>query len=261
MTSAVETEDTTPSTKGAAQRLLAVLLAFEQDGTMLSMSEIARRANLPTSTARRLLQHLCEVRLVERTEKGMYQVGARLFELGMRAPLPRRLREVALPVMEDLYAATRENAHLGLLDIDGVLVIQRHTGNRAVQTPARSGARVPAHSTGIGKALLAFSSPSLVEQVLDQGLPRITEHTVSSRSALDEQLTETRQRGWALSLQENSMGTLSVAAPIFGHEGYAIAAVSLVLPATTGEVKQFGHAVKTTATTITRLWAQAQPMG
>ncbi|NUL45793.1 IclR family transcriptional regulator [Cellulosimicrobium funkei] len=244
---------------GTANRLLAVLLTFEQDGAALSLSEVARRTALPTSTARRLLGQLCAARMLERVDDGRYQVGARLFELGMRAPVPRLLREVAVPVMEDLHSATRENVHLGILDVDSVLVIQQHTGNRSVPTPARSGARLPAHSTANGKALLAFSRPELVNQVLAGGIPRITEYTVSSTTTLRDQLDEARDRGWAVSQQENSLGTLSVGAPIFGHDGYAVAALSNVIPATTREFQPYAHAVKTASMTITRLWAQAQP--
>lgn len=247
--------------RGTVRRILAVLLTFEQASDPLSLSEVARRADLPASTTLRLLRELCDARLVERIDGNRYHVGARLFELGMRAPIQRTLREVALPVMEDLYAATRENVHLGVLDVDSVLVIQQLTGNRSVRTPARSGARLPAHATANGKTLLAFSSPELVDEILRRGLHRITDHTICSERLLREQLQEIRERGWAMASQENSLGTLSVGAPVLGHDGYAVAAVSLVVPtSTSASVQRFAHAVLTAANTITRTWAHAQPM-
>ncbi|MFH5822317.1 IclR family transcriptional regulator [Georgenia sp. AZ-5] len=247
--------------QGTARRLLAVLLAFEQDTQPLSLSEAARRADLPTSTVLRMLRELCDVRFLERVDGNRYQIGARLFELGMRAPVQRTLREVALPVMEDLYGATRENVHLGILDPDGVLVIQQLTGKRSVRTPASSGARLPAHATANGKTLLAFAAPQLVEQVLQRGLPRITQHTICSRRELEEQLQEIRERGWAMAKQENSLGTMSVGAPVIGLEGHAIASLSLVVPVNTStEVQRFAHAVRTAANTISRLWAHTHPL-
>jgi len=243
--------------QGAVQRLVAILTALQQDGPTLGLSEIARKANLPISTTRRFLLQLCEAKLLER-QGNDYQIGIGFFEIGMKAPFPKRLRQLATSFMDDLHSATEQNVHLGILDDKGVLVIEQRAGRKSVRNPVNKNIRLPAHATANGKCLLAFSQPSRVERLLAQDLRQITPHTVTCIKTLEEQLEEIRQRGWSLGEQENSLGTISVGTPIFGADGYAIAALSLVVPSTTKMVKPYAHAVKTTATTITRLWNQQQ---
>lgn len=245
--------------KSVVQRVLSVLFAFGHDDAPVSLSEIARRTNLPTSTVLRMLKELCEAKVLERSVDGKYQIGIRLFELGIRAPAQRLLREIALPVMEDLYAATQENVHLGVLDGSSMLVIQQVTGHRSVRTPAHFGGRLPAHSTANGKALLAFSPHETVDRIVAEGLPRITKYTIRSEARLRRQLEAARQEGWAMAKEENSLGTVSIGAPIVGFDGFAEASLSLVFRSSKAEVKRYIHAVRTAANTITRLWAQAHP--
>lgn len=244
---------------GTIQRLVAILTVLQQDGPALNLSAIARNANLPISTTRRFLLQLCDAQLLERVGSH-YQIGIGFFEIGMKAPFPKRLRELARPFMEDLYKATRQNVHLGVLDDKGVLVIQQRSGRESVRNPAQQDIRLAAHATANGKCLLAFSEPSKVERILAQELTSITPNTITSLDTLLKQLEEIRERGWSLAEQENSTGTISVATPVFRADGYAVAALSLVVPATTTNVKPYAHAVKTMATTITRLWNQHQSL-
>lgn len=245
-----------PPPKGMAQRVIAVLFAFGRDDTSLSLSEIARRTGLPTSTALRILKELVAARVLERTENGTYEVGLRLFEIGMRAPAQRVLRELAIPVMEDLYEVTHENVHLGVLDGTSILVIQQVTGRRSVRTPARSGGRLPAYATANGRALLAFSDEATVESVIAQGLTPQTRHTVTLPSLLRERLRETAEAGFAVVREENSMGTVSVGAPVLDGQGRAIAALSVVFRSTRVDAGRFGPALRTAATTLGRLWEE-----
>ncbi|WP_246361098.1 IclR family transcriptional regulator [Haloechinothrix aidingensis] len=241
------------------QRVIRVLLAFEREDPSLTLSEAARRAELPVSTVRRILKELCDEKMLERTDDGSYRIGIRLFELGLRAPAQRLLREIALPVMEDLFAATQENVHLGVLDGTSMLVIQHVTGHRSVRTPAYFGGRLPAHATANGKAFLAFSPQDTIDRILGSGLSRITKHTVCSESRLRRQLEQARQDGWATAKEENSLGTVSIGAPILRNDGYAGASLSLVFRSSKADVKRYIHAVRTAANTIARIWAREQP--
>lgn len=243
-----------PPPKSVAQRVIAVLFAFGRDDTSLTLSEIARRTGLPTSTTLRILRELVTAGVLERTDAGTYEVGLRLFEIGMRAPAQRVLRELAIPVMEDLYEVTHENVHLGVLDGTSILVIQQVTGRRSVRTPARSGGRLPAYATANGRALLAFSEEAIVEAVIADGLAPRTRHTVTLPSLLRERLREAAAAGFAVVREENSLGTVSVGAPVLDEQGYAIAALSVVFRRTSVDPERFGPALRNAATTLGRLW-------
>ena len=81
----------------------------------------------------------------------------RLWEVGLRSPLATRMRELALPIMADLYESTRENIHLAVRDGADALYVEKLTGHRAVPVISRIGGRLPLHATGVGKALLAWA--------------------------------------------------------------------------------------------------------
>src|SRR5881628_2986134 len=97
-----------PATRSASDRLLAVLGAFDRDSPALSLAEISRRAELPLTTAHRLVGALTAWGALERDESGGYHIGLRLWELGALAPRGLALREAAMPFLEDLYESTHE---------------------------------------------------------------------------------------------------------------------------------------------------------
>jgi DNA-binding IclR family transcriptional regulator len=92
------------------------------------------------------------------------------------------------------------------------------------------GSRAPAHCTSVGKALLAFQSPEVVQQVIDAGLRRYTVNTIVDGEALKTELATIRARGYALDDEEIELGLRCVAAPIRDHSGQVIAAISVAAP-------------------------------
>ena len=116
---------------------------------------------------------MCRERLLERQEDGRYGLGLRLFEIGERVPIYRSLSEVARPVMEDLREATRQRIHLAVLEGVDVVYVEI-VGANLLSVGSRTGGRFPAHATGVGKALLAYSPAAVVQARIDAGLPRLT---------------------------------------------------------------------------------------
>ena len=95
-------------------RAMAVLSAFGADDHALELHEIVARTGLPKTTVHRLLGELTSLRLLERDDSGRHRLGGRLFELGMQASVERRLLEVAMPFLQDLYERTHATVHLGV---------------------------------------------------------------------------------------------------------------------------------------------------
>lgn len=90
---------------------------------------------------------------------------------------------------------------------------------------------MPPHVTSSGKCLLAFGSPEAVELVISAGLARRAPRTITTASVFRQVLAQVRVDGYAVSVEENEKGLVSVGAPVFGRDGSCIAAVSLVGPA------------------------------
>lgn len=137
-------------------RAIRVLEAFRPDGRPLRLTELAERAGLPKSTTHRLAHELLELRLLEH-EDGRYQVGLGVFELSGLVPVARRLRETALPFMQDLFLSTQETVHLGIRDGSDVVYAEKIHGHAGLDLPSRVGGRLPLTCTAVGKALLAYA--------------------------------------------------------------------------------------------------------
>jgi DNA-binding IclR family transcriptional regulator len=238
--------------RSAADRLLAVLAAFDQGHPCLCLTEIGRRAELPPATAHRLVGELAAWGALERDESGRYHIGLRLWEVAALAPRGVGLRKAAMPFLEDLYEATHENVHLAVLDGHDVVYIERISGHESVRVLSQVGARWPLHATGVGLVLLAHAGRDLQERVCRGPLPRFTPHTVTEPATLRRMLADVRRTGSALSDRQITEDAVSVAAPVHGPRGTVAAAVSVVVHADTAHLPSLTPLVRIAARGISR---------
>jgi DNA-binding IclR family transcriptional regulator len=215
--------------RSAASRALSVLDAFDSEHQTLTLSQIARRTGLPVATAHRYLADLHAARLLARRPGGAYEIGARTWRLGLLAP-PTRLRETALPYLQDLVLASGHTVHLAVLDGPNALVVERLAGSRTQPTRHSPGAWLPLHCTAVGKVLLAHASTALRNEVLRQPA-RHTRWTVTDNVALRRQLATIQRIGVATSAQEHREGVSSLAVPVHGSSG-VVAALGILAPLT-----------------------------
>lgn len=213
--------------RSVASKVIAILLIFTR-GSDYSLTEIARHARLPVSTAHRLASELVAWGLLERTEEGHYRPGAHLKTIGSQAPmLPSTIHEKARRVMEDLAeATTRTNVRLGLLRRTEVVFAEKLAGARPMAMFYES-AVVPAHASAMGKALLAFSPSHVVDAVIAHGLDRYTPATLTTPEQLRRALAVTRLTRVAVCRGEFEPRASAVAVPVFGPGGDVAAALEL----------------------------------
>ena len=235
-------------------RALCLLSAFHPGDTDLTISELARRTNVPKSTTHRLLGELAAWGLVERTDDG-HRLGVRLFELGTLVPLQSRLRETAAPFLAELFEFTHSCVHLAALDGRDAVYVDKLRSLHGPTVPSRLGGRMPAYCTGVGKALLAHSAPAAVEQALRLGLRRRTPHTIVAPGLVMRNLQGVRERGFAVDREESTLGVACVAAPILNAGREAVAAVSVTAWAHRLDLKRFVPAVQAAAQGVTRALA------
>ena len=188
-------------------RATAVLGAFDAEHRCLNLSQLSRRSGLPLATVHRLAADLVEGRLLVRRGDGHYEIGAHMWRLGLLAPA-NDLRELAMPHLQDLVAATGHTVHLAVLDGAAALVIERLAGTKTLPTRHSPGGRLPLHCTAVGKALLAYAPAPLVDEVMGN-LRRYTAYTVTEPRVLHRQLDEIRRTGLARSAQEHRIGVSS----------------------------------------------------
>jgi len=213
--------------RSVTSKALAVLSAFDRRTPRAGLTEIAASAGLPISTTHRLIGELVAWGGLVRQSDGQYEIGPRLWALGLLAPVSRKLREVALPFMQDLAATTGENVHIAVRTGIHALYVERIAGTRSVAVVSRSGSELPLHATGVGKVLLAHADPETVGQALTR-LVRVTPYTVVDRPRMVRQLAEIRRRGWAETSEEMTIGTCSVAVPVLDSDQRVVAALGVV---------------------------------
>jgi DNA-binding IclR family transcriptional regulator len=220
----------TPGTT-VASRLLAVVGAFDERHRSLSLSEIARRAEIPLPTAHRLVGELVGGGALQRRDDGRYVIGRLVWEAGLLAPVQGRLRQVAEPFLHDVYAATLATVHLAVRDGDEVLYLHRMQGRASVPIVSTVGTRLPMHCTGVGKVLLAHAPPDVSDRALAR-LTRVTPHTITRPDVLRAQLDRIRRDGVATTSEEMSLGACSLAVPVVQASDDAVVASIGVVVAT-----------------------------
>ncbi|WP_229075955.1 IclR family transcriptional regulator [Actinoplanes sp. DH11] len=209
-------------------RALAVLGAFDAEHRSLSLTDLARRADLPLATAHRLVGELHRWGALAREPNGDYVIGRRIWQLGLLAPVQSGLRQAASPFLHDLYGTTLSTVHLAVRDGLEVLYIERLAGHVSVPVVSRVGSRLPMHATGVGKVLLAYAPEEVRVEAL-RHLTRITAYTITQPARLLEQLRRVRAEGYATTGEEMSLGACSVAVPV-RHGDTVVAALGMVVP-------------------------------
>ena len=209
---------------------LRLLQQFTYEEPVLGVSELARRLGSGKSTVHRMLTTLVAEGFVMKTADDRYRLGFKLYELGQLVVHTTQLRDVAHPFLEDLRNESGEAAQISLLDGLEVVYVERFESPSTLRLFGRIGRRMPAHATSSGKCLLAYAPDEVVDAVIAGGLRRLAPRTITTGSLLRQALAETRQRGYAVSFEESEIGVASVGAPVFGHDGKAMAAISVAGP-------------------------------
>jgi DNA-binding IclR family transcriptional regulator len=238
-------------------RVLAVLDAFTAEQPELTLTDLARRAGLPLSTAHRLVGELAAWGALERDGRGRYRIGLRLWEVGSLAPRSLGLRESAMPFLTDLHEVTGENVQLAVLDGRDAVYVERLSGRGAVHVVTRVGSRLPLHATGVGLVLLAHTPAPFQERVLAGPLRRYTPRTVTDPERVRRTLADVRRTGVAVSDRQIELVSQSVAAPVRGRDGTVVAALSVVVPAA-ADARTYVPAVRAAALGVSRALGQRE---
>ncbi|WTZ54764.1 IclR family transcriptional regulator [Nocardia sp. NBC_01388] len=208
------------------ERMTLILDAFDTSTPTLTLLGLVERTGLPRSTVHRILDQMIKLRWLAHTSGG-YRLGMRTLELGGLTADHNEIRDAVSPLLHELSQRTGMVGHLAVLDGRDVVYLDKAGGRFASSLPTRLGGRMPAHATGVGKAMLACLEPNIAEAALRVRLPRLTPRTICEPDALSRELAQIRLRqGVAIDREEAVVGIACVAAPLRGR-GTAPAALSL----------------------------------
>ncbi|MDR2487646.1 MAG: IclR family transcriptional regulator [Clostridiales Family XIII bacterium] len=198
----------------------------------LSLTEIATQLGIARSTLHGILATLVSVGyLTKETDTGNYRLGLHLFEIGNKISRKLDERKIAKPYMEQLSERTGETVHLAVLEDGEVLYINKQESNSSIRIITESGIKLPAHCTGVGKALLSGLCDERIKEIAKKkGLAKYTETTITGISRLLKDIERIRAQGFAADDQEFMVGLRCVAIPIRNIGGEVVCAISISGP-------------------------------
>jgi len=197
----------------------------------LTLSEIARSAGLPVSTAHRLLSELLECDALVRTASGRYELGEHIWRLGAAAPWERELRRASAVHLHTLARNAGAGVALAALSGDRLVCLDSIAAPGTALVLAASGDELPLTATSAGRVLLAATAGDRLGTVLRTPLPRLTPFTLVAPHLLVAQVERARQHGYATAHNEAVVGQASISVAVHTEPGRMPMALTVLTPA------------------------------
>ena len=206
-------------------RALQILAVFDEDHAVCSLIELLDRANLPKTTALRLIHTLLRNGFLFRRGDGRFCLGPVLIPLSRAVEVAWRLPVAADATMEVVRARTRETVNLYLLEGMSRVCVAQKQGSQHIRFVIPVGVRLPLWAGAAGKLLLAHGDRDFFESVI-----RASGKEEDFSAGLAVELAQIRRQGFAVSRDERERGASSVAAPILDRRGAVTAALAVSGP-------------------------------
>ncbi len=216
----------------SAERVAMLLKILSKNPGGLLFSDIEHALSLPKSSLHALLTTMSATALVRYdADTNRYGLGPLVWELATAFSQKLQLVPMALPHLEKLSDNLQETVQMAILDGSDIVYVAKSDSRHPVQLVSTVGSRLPAHATGLGKALLACLAPHQLGRLYpSDSLPALTTSTIQSVATLASELETSRRRGYALDAEECALGLYCLAMPVISAEHKAVAAISVSLP-------------------------------
>lgn len=212
----------------AIEKAMVILEELATSRSGLSLSELTRKLALPKSSTFGLLLTLERLGYLDRNENtGRYLFGMKIFSLANMAMNGLNLRKIAFPFMRELMRKTNLTVHMSIQEQNEVVIIEKVESPFTPKVETWVGKRMGIHCTAAGKALISDWLEDDINRLINHGLPRYNENTIVSPKKLREELIAVKQNGYSLDVEEETIGSRCIGAPIQNEVGRIVAAVSI----------------------------------
>jgi IclR family KDG regulon transcriptional repressor len=244
------------STLLSVDKALSIVELLMRRGEPLTARAIAEQAGINRTTTHRLLNALIHRGWIEKPPgTASYRLGLKFIALAHVGSLSRNFLEEVRPAMEHLSRLSRETVHLGVLDGYEVLHIDKIESLERVGIASKIGSRGTIHTTGLGKALLAAGPDDVVEDYLAYATGDQAPVRIADPDAFRAEIARTRQRGYSVDDEEDSIGVRCLGVAVRGAGGTPLFAISLTGPSprfTRERVEAYAPEVVATARALSR---------
>jgi len=236
-----------PAPVKGLDRSLALLDVLSRENG-LTLSEVAVRAQIAASTAHRILTTLEAHKFVRQDEDSeLWSIGLKAFQIGSAFLRGRKVVDAGRPAMRDLLRRSGETVNLAIEDDYAIVYISQMESPSSIRAVHRPGSRSPAHSSAVGKMLLAGLPEKEARAFLAHtGMAPFTPTTITDAQTLLNELAQVRKCGWSVDNEEHIEGMRCIASAVYNEHGEAIAGLSISGPVnrlTTERIDELGPLV------------------
>ncbi|HEV2106950.1 MAG TPA: IclR family transcriptional regulator, partial [Thermomicrobiales bacterium] len=215
----------------SVEKALLIIELLMRDENPLSAREIAARLGINRTTAHRLLNAFVRRGWLEKVPAAAsYRLSLKFLALAQVSSQSRSFVLEVRPALERLSRVSRETVHLGVLDGYDVVHVDKVDSPQRIGISSKIGTRAAPHVTGLGKALLAGGSDAFLDEYLEHGRTRPAPYTIKDPGAVRAEIRATRERGYSIDNEEDSIGVRCLGVAIRGAGGEPVFAISLTGP-------------------------------
>lgn len=226
-------ETTGASSNQTAEKVLQVLEVLAHQSQPVKLIDLSRMLGMNTSTLYRFLTALQNTGYVmQQAETGKYALNLKICYLAGKVRESYSIASILHPIVDSASALFNESAHLSQEDNGMIVYMDNVVGaSQILTTQHYIGKTAPIHCTGVGKLfLLEYTDQQLDRLIAEKGLPRYTQHTLTTKEALVRELEQVRSSGYAFDNEECEIGVRCVAVPIRDYTGRIVAGLSVSGP-------------------------------
>ncbi len=224
---------------------LGLIMHFSKERPNRSLTEIAKANDMNLPTTRRYLHTLTKLGFLIKDESAKtFQLTPKVLRLGSWLLGSMGIKERLLPYMTSIRNEWDVTTHCAIIEGREIVTVERLRSSDVVNLDLSAGSRLPLHATSLGKAILAFMSPDQQKKITEQlDLKALTPYTISDANLFLMELEKTKQRGYAIAVQELSLGLKTMAAPVFDSQGMVEASFGVSYPLTRAQENGFEEAL------------------
>lgn len=210
------------------ERGFRVLRVFDQSSVEMTPSEVARKTGVPRAATRRVLLTLCELGYAVSDGK-YFRLTPKVLDLAHGYLAKTRIRDLIDPVMRETVEGLKESCTLAIRDGADTISIASCNANSFGAVSVNVGHRIPLYVSTAGRLILAsLPKQELSSYLAEVTLKRMTPQTITSKTALRDEINRVREQGHAVGREEMELGVYALAVPVRTGAGQTIAGLTCI---------------------------------
>ncbi|WP_164821727.1 IclR family transcriptional regulator [Paenibacillus koleovorans] len=211
----------------ALEKTFVILDHLAKTNRGISLSDLSSELGLPKTSVFSIMQTLESYNMIRKDSNGLFQLGLKLYSLGMSSLRNLNVKETFVPHLERLRDETHFTVHLVAYEKGETVCIEKIEGPGTIRFLSYVGERKRMNTSAVGKAVAAYLPESELQLVLSKGFSHLTPNSITNEHAFRGNLAQIREYGYAVDDEEGEIGVRCLGVPIFMEDGFLFGSVSV----------------------------------